>query len=113
MIYKFILFNRWWKKSDFGTKVPYARDRIVEVYFWLVSISYEPRNSTARKLATKLGGCISLLDDTYDNFATVEELEIFTQAIKRLISIQKEYSHILYYIFSIKKIITCCIASLI
>jgi hypothetical protein len=76
-----------WKKSDFGTKVPYARDRVVEAYFWPFTMSYEPRNSTARKLGSKLTLCISLLDDTYDAFATVEELELFTQAIQRLISI--------------------------
>ncbi|CAJ2655848.1 unnamed protein product [Trifolium pratense] len=75
--------TKWWNKSDFGTKVPYARDRVVEGYFWLLAFSYEPRNSTARKLGSKLILCISLLDDTYDAFATVEELEIFTQAIQR------------------------------
>ncbi|KAK2447436.1 putative terpene synthase [Trifolium repens] len=75
--------TKLWKKSDFGTKVPYARDRVVEAYFWPFTMSYEPRNSTARKLGSKLTLCISLLDDTYDAFATVEELELFTQAIQR------------------------------
>jgi len=37
-------------------------------------MSYEPRNSLARKLGTKLALCLSLLDDTYDAFGTVEEL---------------------------------------
>jgi len=37
-------------------------------------MSFEPRNSLARKLGTKLALCLSLLDDTYDAFGTVEEL---------------------------------------
>ncbi|KAK2379068.1 putative terpene synthase [Trifolium repens] len=75
--------TKWWKKLDFVTKVPYARDRVVEAYFWQLVLSYEPRNSTARKLGTKLTKCVSVLDDTYDAFATVEELELFTDAIQR------------------------------
>ncbi|XP_045827383.1 alpha-copaene synthase-like [Trifolium pratense] len=75
--------TKWWKKTDIETKVPYARDRVVEAYFWQLVLSYEPRNSTARKLGTKLTKCVSILDDTYDAFATVEELELFTHAIQR------------------------------
>ncbi|KAI5412145.1 probable terpene synthase 2 isoform X2 [Lathyrus oleraceus] len=73
----------WWKKSDFTTKVPYARDRVVEAYFWPLAMSYEPNYATSRKIGGKLVSCISLLDDTYDAFGTVEELEIFTEAIQR------------------------------
>jgi hypothetical protein len=79
------LYYRWWKKSDFATKVPYARDRVVEAYFWPLSMSYEPKYSFSRKMVGKLVVCISLLDDTYDAYGTVEELELFTQAIQRLI----------------------------
>ncbi|XP_027342115.1 probable terpene synthase 2 [Abrus precatorius] len=73
----------WWKRSDFGTKVPYARNRVVEAYFWPLAMSYEPEYSVARTIVGKLVGCISLLDDTYDAYGTVEELEVFTQAIQR------------------------------
>jgi (-)-germacrene D synthase len=79
------LYYRWWKKSDFATKVPYARDRVVEAYFWPLAMSYEPKYSFSRKMVGKLVACISLLDDTYDAYGTVEELELFTQAIQRLI----------------------------
>ncbi|GAU26345.1 hypothetical protein TSUD_101780, partial [Trifolium subterraneum] len=75
--------TKWWKKSDFATKVPYARDRVVEAYFWPLAMSYEPKYSFSRKMVGKLVTCISLLDDTYDAYGTVEELELFTQAIQR------------------------------
>lgn len=77
------LHCRWWKTSDFATKVPYARDRVVEAYFWPLAMSYEPKYSTGRRILGKLIACISLLDDTYDAYGTVEELELFTQAIQR------------------------------
>jgi len=48
-------------------------------------MSYLPKYTTSRKIVGKLVACISLLDDTYDAYGTVEELEIFTQAIQRLI----------------------------
>ncbi|KAK7324636.1 hypothetical protein VNO77_28359 [Canavalia gladiata] len=75
--------TKWWKKSDFATKVPYARDRIVEAYFWPLTMSYEPEHSVTRRMMGKLIGCISLLDDTYDIYGTFEELKLFTQAIQR------------------------------
>lgn len=80
------LYNyRWWKKSEFATKVPYARERVVEGEFWPLAMSYEPKYSIERKIVGKLVACISVLDDTYDAFGTIEELELFTQAIQRLI----------------------------
>ena len=41
---------RWWKDLDFATKLPFARDRIVECYFWIVSVYFEPQYSLARKI---------------------------------------------------------------
>ena len=81
----YLYYYRWWKKSDFVTKVPYARDRVVEAYFWPLGMSYVPKDSIARRMVAKLISIISLVDDTYNAYGTVEELELFTQAIQRLI----------------------------
>ncbi|KAL2331533.1 hypothetical protein Fmac_019114 [Flemingia macrophylla] len=75
--------TKWWKNSEFGTKVPYARVRVVEGYLWPLTMSYEPEYSVARKMESKLIGCVSLLDDTYDAYGTIEELELFTRSIQR------------------------------
>ncbi|XP_028755919.1 (-)-germacrene D synthase-like [Neltuma alba] len=75
--------TKWWKESGLRRKVPYARDRLVEAYFWPLALSYEPQFSTARMIATKLVVTNCLLDDTYDVFGTLEELELFTEAIHR------------------------------
>ncbi|XP_057458988.1 (-)-germacrene D synthase-like [Lotus japonicus] len=75
--------TRWWKNSDFAAKVPYVRDRVVEVYFWPFTMSYEAKYSTSRRIVAKLIACVTLLDDTYDAYGTIEELELFTQALQR------------------------------
>ncbi|KAK7290801.1 hypothetical protein RIF29_05508 [Crotalaria pallida] len=75
--------TKWLKKSNFGTRVPYARERFVEPYLWPLAMSHEPENSTARRCTGKLIACLSLVDDAYDAYGTVEELELFTEAIQR------------------------------
>ncbi|KAM3750008.1 hypothetical protein ACB098_04G004700 [Castanea mollissima] len=75
--------TRWWKDLDFATKLPFARDRIVECYFWILSVYFEPQYSLARKILTKAISMTSILDDIYDAYGTLEELEPFTEAIER------------------------------
>ncbi|KAF5478804.1 hypothetical protein F2P56_005335 [Juglans regia] len=74
---------RWWKDLDFATKLPFARDRVVECFFWIVAVYYEPQYSLARKILTKVIALTSIIDDIYDVYGTLEEIEIFTEAIER------------------------------
>lgn len=67
-----------------SSKLPYARDRLVEVHFWVVGIYFEPRYSRARRMLTKVNKLNSIIDDTFDaNYATFDELVLFTDAIQR------------------------------
>ncbi|KAL4619125.1 hypothetical protein ACB092_06G057300 [Castanea dentata] len=75
--------TRWWKDLDFATNLPFARDRIVECYFWIVSVYFEPQYSFGRKILTKVISMTSILDDIYDAYGTFEELEPFTKEIER------------------------------
>nr|QIQ55995.1 putative terpene synthase 4 [Eremophila drummondii] len=74
---------RWWRDLEVPTKLSYARDRLVETYFWDLGVYFEPKYAVARKILTKAQAIISLIDDTYDAYGTFEELEIFTEAIER------------------------------
>nr|QLC36837.1 terpene synthase 25 [Cannabis sativa] len=74
---------RWWKEHEFAKKFPFARDRIVELYFWILGVYYEPKYSQARKLLTKVIALTSITDDIYDAYGTIDELEILTQAMQR------------------------------
>ncbi|KAJ8748373.1 hypothetical protein K2173_003010 [Erythroxylum novogranatense] len=64
--------TKWWEKEEVSTKFPYARDRIVECYFWVLG-----------KIMTKIVSVLSILDDTYDAYGTNEELQFLTESIQR------------------------------
>ncbi|CAI0439183.1 unnamed protein product [Linum tenue] len=74
--------QEWWGSLDVPTNFWYARDRIVECYFWIMGVYFEPKYCVARRLLTKFIAIMSLTDDTYDNYATAEQLEVLTQAIE-------------------------------
>ncbi|PIN24805.1 Bicyclogermacrene synthase [Handroanthus impetiginosus] len=74
---------RWWKSLDVGRNLPFARDRVVEAYFWILGIYFEPHYILARKILAKVLAITSIIDDMYDAYGTLEELKFFTQAIER------------------------------
>uniref|UniRef100_A0AAN0LI60 Terpene synthase n=1 Tax=Syringa oblata TaxID=178762 RepID=A0AAN0LI60_9LAMI len=75
--------TRWWKSLEFGSKLPFARDRVVECYFWILSIYFEPEYAISRKILTKVISMFSVIDDIYDVYGTLDELKLFTDAIER------------------------------
>ncbi|XP_058211338.1 (-)-germacrene D synthase-like isoform X2 [Rhododendron vialii] len=76
--------TRWWKDLDVPGKLPFARDRVVELYFWMLGVYYEPQYILGIRILTKTVSLISLIDDIYDaSNATIEELVLFNDAIQR------------------------------
>ncbi|CAI0459153.1 unnamed protein product [Linum tenue] len=65
--------SRWWRDTGLQEKLLYARDRIVELYFWATGSHYEPHKVVSRVAATKFAKMVSLVDDTYDAYA-IEQL---------------------------------------
>lgn len=88
MLMMYLINGRCWKLLDFATKIPFARDRVVECYFCMVAVYFEPQYSLARITLTKVLAMISIIDDIYDAYGTLEELQIFTEAIERLLYIR-------------------------
>ena len=77
---------RWWKDLEIESKLPYARNRLVECYFnWVIGIYFEPKYAFARKILSKVILTVSLIDDTYDAYGTLQELQIFTDAVNRFV----------------------------
>ncbi|XP_062015838.1 (-)-germacrene D synthase-like [Rosa rugosa] len=74
---------RWWKELDFASKLPFARDRVIECYFWILGVYFEPEYYFARRTLTKVIAMTSIIDDIYDVYGTLEELDLFTRAIER------------------------------
>ncbi|CAI9757118.1 unnamed protein product [Fraxinus pennsylvanica] len=75
--------TRWWKSLEFGSKLPFARDRVVECYFWILGVYFEPEYSISRKILTKVIAMFTVIDDIYDVYGTLDELALFTNAIER------------------------------
>ncbi|GFQ01962.1 cis-muuroladiene synthase [Phtheirospermum japonicum] len=75
--------SRWWNELDLKSKLPHTRDRVVEAYLWAVAFHFEPQYSKARVAFTKALMMLTVIDDTYDNYATVEEAELFTEVMER------------------------------
>ncbi|XVE50493.1 hypothetical protein DITRI_Ditri01bG0166900 [Diplodiscus trichospermus] len=75
--------SRWWKDLDFAQKLPFALNRLVECYFWILGVYFEPQYGVARERLTKTIVMASTMDDIYDVYGTFEELQLFTNAIER------------------------------
>ncbi|XP_010545918.1 PREDICTED: alpha-humulene/(-)-(E)-beta-caryophyllene synthase-like [Tarenaya hassleriana] len=75
--------TRWYKDLKIGSKAAYARNRIVECYLWALGTYFEPQYSRARILLTITIQLLTILDDTYDAYGTIEELDLFTDALNR------------------------------
>ncbi|KAJ4849620.1 hypothetical protein Tsubulata_044566 [Turnera subulata] len=76
--------TEWWVDLDFATKVPpFFRDRLIECFFWALGTFPEPELSMSRIIISKFGQCFSVIDDMYDVYGRIDELELFTEAIER------------------------------
>ncbi|KAK3003869.1 hypothetical protein RJ639_019209 [Escallonia herrerae] len=75
--------SRWWKGTGLGEKLSFARDMLMENFFWTVGINFEPQLQYTRKMTTRLISLITVIDDIYDAYGTLEELELFTNAVER------------------------------
>nr|WNI01970.1 terpene synthase [Psidium guajava] len=77
---RLLRFIGWWKDIDVPRKFPFARDRIVELFFWALGIYFEPEFAVAREILTKVISLtsISMISTT---LRPLEELTLLTEAI--------------------------------
>ena len=59
---------RWWKELDFATKLPFAWDRLVECYFCILGVYFEPQCLRGRRILTKVIAMTSILDDIHSRW---------------------------------------------
>ncbi|XP_020151457.1 tau-cadinol synthase [Aegilops tauschii subsp. strangulata] len=76
-------FSRWGNDLYEEVGLSYSRNRIVECYFWSYTELYERHYGVARIILAKLFVLASMLDDTFDMHATLEEGQKLNEAIQR------------------------------
>ncbi|XP_060960129.1 probable monoterpene synthase MTS1, chloroplastic [Cannabis sativa] len=75
--------SRWWSGSRLTERLPFARDRVVEIFYSAVALKYEAEFGFVRTVMTKIGLLLTLMDDIYDVYGTLDELQLFLEAIER------------------------------
>lgn len=86
-IYTYICLNifcRWWVETGLD-KMSFARDRLLEHYFWCNGMVWGQEFSAYRDMGTKILSVMTTIDDVYDVYGSLEELELFTDYVDRLI----------------------------
>ncbi|KAK4401822.1 Terpinolene synthase, chloroplastic [Sesamum angolense] len=73
----------WWKQTGLAEKLPFARDRMVECYLWSVGYFFHPEDGYPRIMTAKLNALITVIDDIFDIYGTLQELQLFYNAIQR------------------------------
>ena len=77
--------NIWWENTRLVQELPFIRDRIVECYYWTTGVVERREHGFERIMLTKINALVTTIFDIYDIYGTLEELELFTEAIRRLI----------------------------
>nr|A0A7G5KLV3.1 RecName: Full=Monoterpene synthase TPS4, chloroplastic; AltName: Full=Geraniol synthase TPS4; AltName: Full=Terpene synthase 4; Short=CoTPS4; Flags: Precursor [Cananga odorata]QMW48845.1 terpene synthase 4 [Cananga odorata] len=75
--------SRWWKQLGLVDKLTFARDRPLECFLWTVGILPEPKYSSCRIELAKTIAILLVIDDIFDTHGTLDELILFTNAIRR------------------------------
>uniref|UniRef100_A0A0E0D0X4 Uncharacterized protein n=1 Tax=Oryza meridionalis TaxID=40149 RepID=A0A0E0D0X4_9ORYZ len=85
----------WWRQLYGSVQLSYARDCLVESYFWTCAMFHGEDYSRARIIFAKVFQLMTMTDDIYDIHATLEECYKFNKAIQRwdksAVSILPEY----------------------
>ncbi|CAA2967497.1 Alpha-farnesene synthase [Olea europaea subsp. europaea] len=74
---------RWWRNFGLSETLIFTRDRVVESFLWAVGVVSEPEHGSLRKWLTKVIMFILIIDDIYDIYGSMEELECFTHVVNR------------------------------
>nr|6A1D_A Chain A, Sesquisabinene B synthase 1 [Santalum album]6A1E_A Chain A, Sesquisabinene B synthase 1 [Santalum album]6A1I_A Chain A, Sesquisabinene B synthase 1 [Santalum album]6A3X_A Chain A, Sesquisabinene B synthase 1 [Santalum album]6O9P_A Chain A, Sesquisabinene B synthase 1 [Santalum album]6O9Q_A Chain A, Sesquisabinene B synthase 1 [Santalum album]AIV42939.1 sesquisabinene B synthase 1 [Santalum album] len=73
---------RWWVGTGLD-KLPFARNGLIQSYMYAIGMLFEPHLGEVREMEAKVGALITTIDDVYDVYGTMEELELFTDITER------------------------------
>ncbi|XP_077250017.1 alpha-terpineol synthase, chloroplastic-like [Tasmannia lanceolata] len=77
--------SRWWRDLGLGKHLSFARDRWMECFLWVLGTMSKPEFGRNREVLTKVTQLTTTIDDVYDLYGSIEELELFTDIVDRWI----------------------------
>ncbi|WCJ20349.1 Alpha-farnesene synthase [Euphorbia peplus] len=75
--------SRWWQNLGLIENMNFSRDRLVESFLCTIGLVFEPKHKSFRRWLTKVILMIIVIDDVYDVYGSLDELQIFTNAVNR------------------------------
>ncbi|CAN0914661.1 Probable terpene synthase 12 [Linum grandiflorum] len=75
--------SKWWNSLGLAKELSFSRDRLVECFLWGAGTIFQPQLSSCRKSLTKVTSFVTTIDDIYDVYGTLDELQLFTHAVDR------------------------------
>ncbi|XP_058735515.1 (3S,6E)-nerolidol synthase 1-like [Vicia villosa] len=75
--------SKWWKDLGLSKDLEFARDDPIKWYMWTMACIPDPRFSDVRIEVTKPLSLIYIIDDLFDNYGNIDQLTLFTEAVKR------------------------------
>ncbi|TKY59376.1 (3S,6E)-nerolidol synthase 1 [Spatholobus suberectus] len=75
--------SKWWKDLGLAKDLKFARDEPIKWYMWPMACLPDPRFSEARIELTKPLSLVYIIDDIFDFCGSIDELTLFTEAVKR------------------------------
>ncbi|KAJ4978941.1 hypothetical protein NE237_009721 [Protea cynaroides] len=74
--------SMWWKNLGLRDELNFARDSLIQSFLWALGQNHEPQYSDFRIELGKVNILITTIDDVYDVYGSLEELELFTDAVE-------------------------------
>ncbi|KAI7751357.1 hypothetical protein M8C21_023454, partial [Ambrosia artemisiifolia] len=75
--------SMWWRNTKWATNLSFSPDSLVASFLWSVGFGYLPHYRIGRSSLAKCVTMITTIDDIYDVYATLDELEPLTNIIDR------------------------------
>ncbi|GER53155.1 limonene synthase [Striga asiatica] len=77
------LVSRWWEQTGLAKTLPFARDRVVECYLLAIGDLFQPQYGYSRITNAKVNVLVTIIDDMFDVYGTLDELHLFNDAVQR------------------------------
>ncbi|KAG8493355.1 hypothetical protein CXB51_010949 [Gossypium anomalum] len=77
----FLVFQFEWRELNVKKKLSFSRGRVMEIYLLATDLSFEAQYAKCRICFTKYACLATVVDDIYDIYGSLDELQCFTKVV--------------------------------